>query len=212
MHQKKEKLKIDVWKLKNNKTNSNDMNKIFLFLYFLFIGAASFAQNITLKELQKKFKPESYSENVILEFQKSIENLEERPDLYEYIPGEVIAWSLMDGRFLLYQLFLIKNNTIEQVEALPKDDVFFTKLNSYVPEKSRFIYRRELWTLPVVKEKLADGSYLIKISVQSYNPRPYEPNPDILKYNLEYSTKDFINFHLIRLKDTQSKEWIEVGE
>lgn len=188
------------------------MNKIFTFLFLISILTISNAQPYTVEELQKKFKPENYTEKVLLEFQKSIEHLEEKPDLYEYIPGEVIAWSLMDGRFLLTNMFLIEDDTIKEIEALPKDDVFLAKLNSYIPEKSRFIYRRELWTLPAVKEKLADNSYLIKVNVKSYNPRPYEPSPDILTYNLEYTTKDFLNFRLVRLKNVNSEEWIEVGE
>ncbi|MDN3724200.1 hypothetical protein QRD02_07380 [Aequorivita sp. SDUM287046] len=188
------------------------MNKIFSFLLFMFIWTFSYAQPYTLEELQEKFKPENYTEKVLLEFQKSIAHLEEKPDLYEYIPGEVIAWSRMDGRFLLNSMFLIKNDTLREIEALPKDNVFLAKLNSYVSEESRFIYRTELWTLPAVKEKLADGSYLIKVNVKSYNPRPYEPSPDILTYSLEYTTKDFIDFSLIRLKDVSSEEWIEVGE
>ncbi|TYB79229.1 hypothetical protein [Bizionia myxarmorum] len=188
------------------------MNKIFTFLCFISIWTISNAQPYTVEELQKKFKPENYAEKVLLEFQKSIEHLEEKPDLYEYIPGEVIAWSLMDGRFLLNSMFLIKNDSIKAVEALPKGDDFLTKLNSYVPEKSRFIYGRELWTLPAVKGKLADNSYLIRVNVKSYNPRPYEPSPDILTYNLEYTTKDFLNFRLTRLKNAHSEEWIEAGE
>lgn len=188
------------------------MNKIFAFLFFMSIWTISYTQPYTVEELQKKFKPENYTEKILLEFQKSIEHLEENPSLYEYIPGEVIAWSLMDGRFLLNRMFLIKNDTLIEIEALPKDDAFLSKLNSYVPEKSRFIYRNELWTLPAVKEKLADNSYLIKVNAKSYNPRPYEPSSDILTYNLEYTTKDFVNFRLIRLKNAHSEEWIEVGE
>ena len=188
------------------------MKGIFSFLFFLSVSTISYAQTFTLEELQKKFKPENYSEKVLLEFQKSIEHLEEKPDLYEYIPGEIIAWSFMDGRFLLNSMFLIENDSLKEIEALPKDDAFLTKLNSYVPEKSRFIYRRELWTLPAVKEKLANKSYLIKVSVKSYNPRPYEPSEDILTYNLEYATKDFKNFRLLRLKNANSDKWVKVGK
>ena len=188
------------------------MNKIFSFLFFMSIWTISNAQPYTVEDLQKKFKPENYTEKVLLEFQKSIEHLEEKPDLYEYIPGEVIAWSLMDGRFLLNSMFLIENDSLKKIEALPNDDAFLSKLNSYVPEKSRFIYRTELWTLPFVKEKLANNSYLIQVNVKSYNSRSYEPSPDILTYNLEYTTKDFKKFCLIRLKDAKSEKWIKVGK
>ncbi|HLT49364.1 MAG TPA: hypothetical protein VKZ90_02855, partial [Aequorivita sp.] len=93
------------------------MNKIFTFLFLISILTISNAQPYTVEELQKKFKPENYTEKVLLEFQKSIEHLEEKPDLYEYIPGEVIAWSLMDGRFLLTNMFLIEDDTIKEIEA-----------------------------------------------------------------------------------------------
>src|SRR5690554_7813733 len=95
------------------------MNKLFSFLLFISFWTISNAQPYTVEELQKKFKPENYSEKVLLEFQKSIAHLEERPDLYEYIPGEVIAWSLMDGRFLFNSMYLIKNDSIKEVEAIP---------------------------------------------------------------------------------------------
>lgn len=188
------------------------MNKLFYFLFFMFFCTVLNAQHYTLEALQNKFKPELYAENVLLEFQKSIEYLEVQPDLYEYIPGEVIAWSVIDGRFLLESMFLVKNDTIKEIEAIPNDAAFLTKLNSYVPEKSRFIYNTDLWTLPVVKEKLADNSYLIKVNVKSFNPRPEEPSPDVLTFNLEYTTKDFLNFQLIKLKNADSEEWIEVDD
>lgn len=187
------------------------MKHIFSILFFS-IGIVSYAQTYTLEELQKKFKPENYSEKIVLEFQKSIANFEEKPDLYEYIPGEVIAWSFMDGGLLLSSVFLIKSDSIKEVEAIPKDDAFLSKLNSYVPEQSRFIYQRKLWTLPSIKEKLTDNSYLVKVNVTSYNPRPYEPSPDILTYTLEYTTHDFINFHLVRLKNVRSEGWIIVDK
>lgn len=188
------------------------MKNIFSLLFFLSLYTISFAQTYTIEELQKKFKPENYNEKVIVEFQKSMEHLAEKPSLYEYIPGKIIAWSFMDGHFLLYSIFLIENDSLIKIEALPKDDAFLIKLNSYVPEKSRFIYRPELWTLPFVKEKMANKSYLIQVDVNSYNPRPYEPSSDILTYNLEYSTKDFKNFRLIRLKNSNSEKWIKVGK
>lgn len=188
------------------------MKNIFPLLFFLSVCTVSHAQTYTLEELQKKFKPENYNEKILVEFQKSMEHLEEKPILYEYIPGEIIAWSYMDGRFLLNSIFLIENDSLKKVDALPNDNAFLLKLNSYVPEKSKFIYRSELWTLPFVKEKMANKSYLIQVNVNSYNPRPYEPSSDILTYNLEYTTKDFKSFRLIRLKNVHSKKWIKVGK
>lgn len=188
------------------------MKQIFSFCWCIFFGIVSNAQPYTLEELHEKFKRENYSDKVLLEFSQSIEHLEEKPSLYEYIPGEIIAWSLMDGRFLLHSMFLIQNDTMVRIEALPNDETFLSKLNSYVPEESRFIFRENLWTLPAVKEKLPDLSYLIIANVKSYNRYPEEPSPDILTYNLEYTTHDFKKFRLVRLKDIRSDQWIEVGD
>ncbi len=188
------------------------MNKIFSFVCCIIISSFSLAQTYTVEELKNKFKHVNYTDKLLLEFHKSIAHLEEKPDLYEYIPGEIIAWSFMDGRFLLNSMFLIENDSLKKIDAMPNDEVFLSTLNSYVPEKSRFIYRTELWTIPFVKEKLANKSYLIKATVKSYNPRPYEPSDDILTYNIEYTTKDFKKFRLVRLKDAKADKWIKVGK
>ncbi len=188
------------------------MKNTFSFLFSIAFCVASYAQTYTLGQLQQKFKHKNYTEKVLLDFQKRMENLEEKPILHEYIPGEVIAWSLIDGPFHFQNVFLIENDTIRKVEALPKDGAFLNKLNSYVPEKSKFAYDFDLWTFPFVKEKLADNFYLIKVNVKSFNSHPEMPNPDILLYSLEYKTKDFIDFRLLRLKESHSEKWIEVGE
>lgn len=188
------------------------MYKIISLLILMCFGTISYAQNYTLGELSKKLNPEKYSDNILLEFHKSLQHLEEKPDIYEYIPGEIIAWSYMDGRFLLNSMFHIEKDSLIRIDALPNDAAFLAKLNSYVPEKSRFIYRPELWTLPSVIGKSANKSYLIQVNVKSYNPRPYEPNDDILTYNLVYTTKDFLKFRLIRLKNVKSDKWIKVGK
>ena len=181
-----------------------------LALFFLTIGTTFQAQHYTLDQLRQKLNRATYPDKVLLEFKQSIDLLESQPNVYEYLPGEVIAWSLMDGRLLLYNVFLIENEALTQVNILPNDAAFLKKLNSYAPRESRFIYRRELFSLPAIRQKLPDGSYLINVDVTSYNPRPYEPSEDILTYNLEYSTKDFVNFGLLRLKNTRSDVWIEV--
>jgi hypothetical protein len=63
-----------------------------------------------------------------------------------------------------------------------------------------------------VKSKLEGGYYLIKATTKSFNSYPEIPNPDILSYDIEYKTKDFKQFILVRLKDIHTEKWIEVTQ
>lgn len=183
-----------------------------LTLAFVLSCCLSFAQNITRENLKEKLTHKMYNENALTDFHNSMSHLEGTPDIYEFLPGEFIGWSYMDGRFLLYKMFVLKNKQLTEVNLIPNDMDFLEKLNSYVPQKSRFVYSIGSWTLPAVKEKLKDNSYVIRVNVTSYNSRPYEPSDDILTYNIEYSTKDFISFRLLRVKDSQATDWIEIEE
>ena len=95
---------------------------------------------------------------------------------------------------------------------MPKDEAFLKKLNSYVPEKSRFSYTSDLWSFAFVNKKLDNGFYLIMATVKSFNSHPDIPNDDILVYHVEYKTKDFKKFKLVRLKDIHTDKWVDVGE
>lgn len=188
------------------------MKKIITSLVFVAYCSVSSAQSYSLAEVKNQLKQNKYKEKIYTEFHQSMSHLEGTPDIYEFLPGEFIGWSYIDGRFLLYKMFVLENNQLREVQLIPNDIFFLEKLNSYVPQKSRFVYSIGSWTLPVVKEKLKDNSYVIRVNVTSYNSRPYEPSDDILTYTIEYSTKDFSSFRLLRLKDAKAKEWIEVGE
>jgi hypothetical protein len=184
---------------------------LFILVFCLNTHAQETPRPYTLEELQSQLTHEKYTEKILLDFQKSMGQPEIKPEVYEYIPGEVLAWSIIYRRFAIHKVYLVQKDSLRPVEAKPSDTTFLKKLNSYVPKKSRFTYSSDLWTFPFVKEKRDDGSYLIKASVKSYNRQPDFPNPDILMYNLEYTTTDFQNFTLVRLKDNHAEEWIEVG-
>ncbi|MEI8054244.1 MAG: hypothetical protein WCH52_10950, partial [Bacteroidota bacterium] len=169
---------------------------VFLFLITLFsnIHAQQNPNSYSLDQLKRIFNHANYAEKVLLDFQKTMINLRERPQLNEAIPGEVISWSTMIGEFSIQKVYVIEKNKLNEVEALPKDDSFLKKLNSYVPEKSKFTYSSDLWSFPYVYKKMNDNFYLIKATVKSFNSYPEIPNDDILLFNLEYKTKDFKAF------------------
>ncbi len=192
------------------------MKKTFAFVLFITSCFISHAQNTTetytLQQLQARFKHKNYTEKVLLDFQKTMMNLRKKPQLNEDIPGEVISWYTLNGQFSWHKTYLIQKDKVEEVETLPKDDIFLKKLNSYVPEKSKFSYWSDLWSFAFVEKKLNDSFYLLKSTAKSFNSHPDIPNDDILIYDLEYKTKDFKEFKLVRLKDIHTKDWIEVGE
>lgn len=200
----------------NRKTNFKYMKSTITFLLFITFPFILFAQNsrgtYTLQQLKAKYRHENYTEKALLDFQKSMIDLREKPQLHEDIPGEVISWFTLNGLYSMHNTYLIKKNKVIEVETLPKDDVFLRKLNSYVPEKSKFSYSSGLWSFGFVDKKMNNNFYLIKAHVKSFNSHPDLPNDDILLFDLEYKTKDFKHFQLVRLKDIHASEWIEVDK
>ncbi len=190
------------------------MKQIFTFLVFISFHFISIAQKTvetyTLQQLKAKYKHENYTEKILLAFQKTMKNLREKPQLYEDIPGEIISWYTLYGQYSIHKTYLIQKGKIKEVETLPKDDVFLKKLNSYVPEKSKFSYGYDLWSFAFVEKKLEGNFYLLKATSKSFNAYPEIPNDDILSYDVEYKTKDFKKFQLVRLKDIHTEKWTEV--
>lgn len=193
------------------------MKKItFSFLLLLTFCCNLFAQQTaetyTVQQLQARFRQETYTEKVLIDFQKTIINLRKKPELHEDIPGEIISWYTLNGEFSWHKTYLIQKNGVKEIETIPKDDIFLKKLNTYVPEKSKFSYTSDLWSFAFVEKKLNNNSYLIKSTIKSFNSYPELPNDDILVYDIEYKTKDFKTFYLVRLKDIHTDKWIEVAE
>lgn len=193
------------------------MKKItFVFLFCISLYGNLFAQETnktyTVQQLQARFKHKNYAEKVLLDFQKTMENLREKPQLNEDIPGEILSWYTLYGQYSLHKTFLVEKDKLKEIQTIPKDENFLKKLNSYVPEVSKFSYSSDLWSFAFVKEKLADNFYLIHATTKSFNSHPDIPNDDILIYDLEYKTKDFKAFFLVRFKDIHTEKWTEVKE
>lgn len=186
----------------------------FIVLFFIAFFSTLYAQKTSnpysIEDLKHRLHQANYTEKVLLDFQKTMENLRERPQLDEEIPGEIISWSTMNGEFSIHKTYLIQKNKLKEVVALPADDSFLKKLNSYVPEQSKFTYSHDLWSFPLVSKKMDDNFYLIKVTVKSFNSYPEIPSDAILIFNLEYKTKDFKKFLLVRLKDIHTEKWTEV--
>ncbi len=183
---------------------------------FVLFYSTLFAQNTNehyiLQELKETFKHENYTNQVLISFQKSMANLRQKPELHEHIPGDIISWYTMGGRFSLQQTYRIQNNEVVEIQTIPNDSFFLNKLNAFVPEKSRFAYGHDLWSFAYVKSKLDATFYLIQATAQSFNARPDIPNDNILSYDLEYKTSDFKTFTLQRFKDIHEKEWTAVDK
>ena len=192
------------------------MKNAFAFLFFIALWLVSHAQNnsetYTLQELKVRFKHENYNEKILLDFQKTMVDLRKKPELHEDIPGEIISWFTLNGKFSWHSTYILQKDNVKKVETVPKEDSFLKVLNRYVPEKSKFSYGYDLWSFAFVSEKLPDNYYLIKATVKSFNSHPEIPNDDILSYHIEYKTKDFETFQLVKLKDIHTDKWIEVNK
>lgn len=190
------------------------MKKVhFPFLLILFCSAVQAQKSTyTLDELKVKYNPQNYSNQVLLDFQKTMFDLRAKPELSEDVKGEIISWFTLNGRYSLHNTYWVKNNQITEVKTIPSDSIFLNKINQYVPEKSRFTYGSNLWSFAFVQKKLDSEFYLIRATAKSFNSHPDIPNDVILSFLFEYKTRDFIQFQLIRLKEIHAKEWIEVAE
>ena len=95
------------------------MKKItFTFILLTTFCCTTFAQQTretyTLQQLQSIFKHKNYTENVLLDFQKTMSDLREKPQLHEDIPGEVISWATNNGRFSWHKTYLIQKNKLQE--------------------------------------------------------------------------------------------------
>ncbi|WP_289665340.1 hypothetical protein [Flavobacterium panacagri] len=192
------------------------MKNTFTFILFITFYFGSYAQNKTgswtLQQLQARFTHKNYTEKVLLDFQKTMVRSEERPQLNEDIPGEVISWTGRNGDFSWHETYLIQKNKVQNVELIPKDNLFFKKLNSYASGQSKFSYGADLWSFAFVEKKLKDNFYLIGVVARSFSSMEDIITDDILIYDLKYKTRDFKEFKLVRFKDSRNEEWKEVGE
>lgn len=192
------------------------MKNTFTFILSITFYFVSYSQNTigtyTLEQLQARLTHKNYTEKVLIDFQKTMVKFQERPQLNEDIPGEVISWTGRNGEYSWHETYLIQKDKVQKVELIPRDDTFLKKLNSYVPGQSKFSYGYDLWSFAFVEKKLKDNFYLIGVVATSFSSMPEIITDDTLQYHLEYKTKDFKEFKLVRFKDSRTKEWKKVDE
>ena len=76
---------------------NNKLMKRTLLFSALFVGGILIAQNsdakITVTEVQKEFNYKKYSPQILENFVNQISEIEQKPTITEFIPGEIIGWN-----------------------------------------------------------------------------------------------------------------------
>ena len=187
------------------------MRKILTISSIVFGGIFLFAQNseakITVKQVQQKFKFKKYSTAVLTKFIKEID--ENDATIFESIPGEIIGWTSTDkGNQTQTETFKIKNGTLTKINTTVSESDL-KKIDKFAPKNSHFELNNGLYdetkypSVGKVLKKLNDGTYLLssRITLEFNSQEPHKI------YDLEYQTKDFKNFVLKRIKDSESDKW-----
>ena len=194
------------------------MKKTFL-ISAIFVGGILFAQNsdakITVKEVQKEFKFKKYSPKILTDFVDSISEIEQKPNVTEFVPGEIIGWNNDRSTYTSEYIYLIKGNKLNPISTIPENESFFKKINKYAPKGKEFdIYK---WSTKVyegkIEKKLADGNYMINIGLTLFEKgKNDDSNNGIGEYEVEYKTKDFKTFIPLKLreKDKKNAKWITI--
>ena len=194
------------------------MKKTFLISAIL-MGGILFAQNskakITVNEVQKEFKYKKYSPEILKKFVNEIGEVEQKPNVTEFVPGEIIGWNNDRSTYSVEEIFLIKNGKLNPISTIPENESFFKKINKYAPKGKEFdIYK---WSTRVyegkIEKKLADGNYLINIGLTLFEKGKIEDfNNGIGEYEVEYKTKDFKTFIPLKLreKDKKNAKWTTI--
>ena len=101
------------------------------------MGGILFAQNseakITVNEVQKEFKYKKYSPEILKKFVSEIGEIEQKPNVSENIPGEIIGWNNDRGVYSTQETFWVKNNKLTKIET-QLDEKSVEKLNKYAPK------------------------------------------------------------------------------
>ena len=190
-----------------------------LLISAVFVGGILFAQNseakITVKEVQKEFKYKKYSTEILKKFVKQIDEIEQKPNVTEFIPGEIIGWNNDRSTYSTEEIFKINGQNLTQISTIPENKSFFEKLNKYAPKGNEFdIYK---WSTRIyegkIEKKLNDGNYLINIGLTLFEKGKNDDfNNGIGEYEVEYKTKDFKNFIPLKLreKDKKNAKWTTI--
>ena len=183
----------------------------------IIFGGILFAQNsgakINVNQVQKEFKYKKYSSEILKKFVNEIEEIEQKPNITEFIPGEIIGWNNDRSTYTTEEIFWIKGNKLIPISTIPENESFFAKVNKYAPKGNEFdIYK---WSTRVyegeVLKKLADGNFLMNIGLTLFKTGKSDDfNNGIGEYEVEYKTKDFKNFVPVKLreKDKKGAKWI----
>ncbi len=119
------------------------MKKTILISAILF-GGILFAQNsdakITVKEVQKEFKYKKYNPEILKKFVKKISEIEQKPNVTEYIPGEIISWNNDRGSYSSQEIFIIQGNKLNEISTIPQNENFFSKINKFAPKNQIFSF------------------------------------------------------------------------
>lgn len=191
---------------KYNLINIKKIMKKLLIISSIFLGGFLFAQNsvakITLKQVQKEFKYKKYSIEILKKFISEIDEVEQEPNVWESIPGEIIGWENDRATYSIVETFWIKNNKLIQIETNPTIE----QVNKYSPKNGHFEYIEGWQSIGKVLKKDKNGIFhlgLIMRFVKDVNSENFSDE----RFQLEYQTKDFKKFTLKRLKPTESKKW-----
>ncbi|OJV48988.1 MAG: hypothetical protein BGO40_03550 [Chryseobacterium sp. 39-10] len=198
---------------------NNKLMKRTLLFSALFVGGILIAQNsdakITVTEVQKEFKYKKYSPQILENFVNQISEIEQKPTITEFIPGEIIGWNNDRSTGSTEEIFWIKNGKLNPISTVPENENFFKKINKYAPKEKEFdIYKWSTKTYEgKILKKLTDGSFLINIGLTLFEKGTNDDfNNGIGEYEVEYKTKDFKNFIPLKLreKEKNNAKWITI--
>lgn len=194
------------------------MRKI-LVISTIILGGILFGQNseakISVKQIQKEFKYKKYSPEILKKFVNQISEVEQEPNVTEFIPGEIIGWNNDRSTYSTEKIFKIQGNKLIEISTIPQNENFFSKINKYAPKGKEFdIYK---WSNRVyegnILKKLPDGNYLMNIGLTLFEKGESDDfNNGLGEYELEYKTKDFKNFVPIRFREKEKKtaKWTNI--
>jgi len=175
----------------------------------------SYAQEseITLKQLiSNSFETKLYNQNVIDEYEKSMENLRDTPIIYEIIPGDIIGWTTR-GAHSIRKNFRIVNDKLVPIEAIPSDNNFITSLTNKAPEIKERATDGSNWKSPSIIKESKNSTYILSSEISAHSSgSPYSPAPPPttkIDYEVVYSTKDFKTFKLIGVKKYENRKLVK---
>ncbi|PIF47471.1 hypothetical protein CLU96_4526 [Chryseobacterium sp. 52] len=187
-----------------------------LFSSFLFAQSFETYANPKVSEIQKNFKFKKYSKKLLAEFSKQIvEEPNKIVTVSEFIPGEIIGWNNERGSYKSSQVFKINDGKLLAVETEPNSETFMKIINAYAPKNTYFEFNsiggRNYDAEFVKKQK--NGKYLMAINLIALKNDSDGSNSNFDNsslYNLEYETLDFKTFKPLKIKKTESKNWITI--